>query len=128
MFVDLTQSTLEYNNMHVISHDSLDDGTNDIPLQHPHKFLTKSIYAVVASAQSNRCNRNGLSKYHIPTSLCYRVEMEPFLRIIEVTSFDQKCFAFSNSIACGAPCDSTAIIFHDTDAWPSIFLEGCPKL
>jgi ribosome biogenesis protein Nip4 len=103
MFLDLRKSpTVKFDNLHVIHPDQLEDGTNDIPFFHTNKVLTNSIYAVVWSAVSSKCKRNLLSKYHLSTSLCYRVKMEEFLRLlVEVTSFDQKCFAFMNTVGCG---------------------------
>jgi hypothetical protein len=127
MFLDLRKSTVKFDNLHVIHPDSLEDGTNVIPFFHTNKVLSNSIYAVVWSATSSKCNRNHLSKYHLSTSLCYRVKMEEFLRLVEVTSFDQKCFAFMNTVGCDEHYDNTAIIFHHTDDWSEKFLEGCPR-
>jgi hypothetical protein len=99
--------------MHLINPDKLDDGTNDIPLLHENKVLENAIYAVVWSAVSTKCDTNLLNKYHLKTSLCYRVQMEGFKRIVEVSSFENKCFAFMNTVADGDNYDNTAIVFHD---------------
>jgi hypothetical protein len=129
MFLDLRQSTVKFDNLHIINPEALEDGTNDIPFFHTNKILTNSIYAVVWSAiMSSKCNRNQLTKYHLRTSLCYRVKMEQFLRLVEVTSFDQKCFAYMNTLGCGEDYDNTAIIFHHSDEWSEKFLAGCPQL
>jgi hypothetical protein len=52
--------------------------------------------------------------------------MERFRRLVEVTSFEDKCFAFMNTVGGPEPFDNTAIIFHTTDEWGDIFLNGCP--
>jgi hypothetical protein len=113
MFLDLRESCLKFDNMHLINPDKLDDGTNDIPLLHENKVLENAIYAVVWSAVSTKCDTNLLNKYHLKTSLCYRVQMEGFKRIVEVSSFENKCFAFMNTVADGDNYDNTAIVFHD---------------
>jgi hypothetical protein len=128
MFLDTRQSDIRYDNWHVIHPDQLDDGTNDVPVLHSNKVLMKSIYAVVWSAESNICPRNELSKYHLPLSLGYRVKMEPFKRIVEVSSFEQKCFAYMNTAGCEAPYDSTAIVCRSAQEWPNIFLDGCRQI
>mmetsp|Transcript_14527 Transcript_14527/g.27339 ORF Transcript_14527/g.27339 Transcript_14527/m.27339 type:complete len:565 (-) Transcript_14527:3915-5609(-) len=126
MFLDLRECNLKFDNMHQIHPDRLLDGTNSIPFRHINKVLTNSVYAVVTSAESNKCSRNDVTPYHIQTSLCYRVMMESFHRLVEVSSFDQKCFAFMNNVGCGDDSDNTAIVFHHTDDWPDIFINGCP--
>jgi hypothetical protein len=125
MFLDLRESTIKFDNQHLVHPDALEEGENDIPLYHANKVLLQSVYAIVWSASSNKCNRNDLTRYHINTSLCYRVKMEPFKRLVEVSSFEQKCFAFINSVGCSALFDSTAIVFHQNADWPQIFLDGC---
>jgi hypothetical protein len=125
MFLDLTTSSIKFDNRHVIHPDRLDDGTNDVPLLHRTKVLNNAVYAVVRSAESTRCPRTSLSKYHLPTSLCYRVKMEQFYRLVEVTAFDEKCFAYLNYFGGDEPSDDTAIVFHPANDWGDIFLKGC---
>jgi len=128
MFIDLRTSSLKFDNMHIIHPDRLHDGTNDIPILHTNKVLTNSVYAVVRSVESSKCSRNELTKYHLPTSLCYRVKMERFHRLVEVTCFDRKCFAFMNNVGGGESCDGTAIVFHNNNEWGDIFLNGCAAM
>jgi hypothetical protein len=127
MFLDARQSEIRYDNLHIIHPDEMVDGTNEIAYYHANKFLTNAVYAIVWSAESNQCSRNQLSKYHLPVSLCYRVKMEPFKRLVEVSSFENKCLAFMNTVGCDAPYDSTAIVVRNTAEWPNIFLDGCPR-
>jgi hypothetical protein len=90
MFLDLRESNLKFDNKHVIHPDRIDEGTNDIPVNHVNKVLENSLYAVVWSAMSSKCPDQHLNKYHLKTSLCYRVKMESFKRLVEVSSFDSK--------------------------------------
>lgn len=125
MFLDFRSSSLKFDNTHIVDPDRLEDGTNDIPLLHTTKILTKSIYTVVCSAQSTKCSRTSISKYHLPTCLCYRLKMERFYRLVEVTPFEEKCFVFMTHIGGDEQCDNTAIVFHPPDKWGDIFLKGC---
>lgn len=124
-FVDLRDSTLKFDNKHLLHPYRLDDGTNDIPLLHDNKVLENSVYAIVWSAVSTKCDANLLTKYHLKTSLCYQVQMENFKQLIEVSSFEAKCFAFTNTAGARENYDNTAIVFHDHDDWSQIFLDGC---
>ena len=126
MFLDLRTSTLKFDNMHVIHPDELEEGTNTIPFIHSNKTLTNSVYAIIRSARSGKCPANHLTKDHLPTSLCYRIQLEGYYRLIEVTSFEQKCFAYMNTVGCDNIYDQTAVVFHHTNDWPQLFLDGCP--
>jgi hypothetical protein len=53
--------------------------------------------------------------------------MEGFKRLVEVTSFEGKCFAFMNTVGAGEDYDNTATIFHDPEDWPQVFLDGCQR-
>jgi hypothetical protein len=125
MFLDLRESNLKFDNKHVIHPDTIDEGTNDIPVHHVNKVLEKSVYAVVWSAMSSKCAEQHLNKYHLKTSLCYRVKMEPFKRLVEVSSIESKCFAYMNTVGDAEHYDNTAIVFHDVEEWSQIFLDGC---
>jgi hypothetical protein len=128
MFLDLRESNLKFDNNHVIHPDRIDEGTNNIPVNHVNKVLENSVYAIVWSAMSSKCPDQHLNKYHLKTSLCYRVKMESFKRLVEVSSFDSKCFAYMNTVGDAEHYDNTAIIFHGVEEWPQIFLDGCNRL
>jgi hypothetical protein len=124
MFLDLRTSDIS-NEPVTHDEDEIHDNTRERSrTEFRHTFLEKKLYAVVWSTKCFDLSRDKTTEHHLPLSLAYRVELEPFRRLVDVESFVKPCFGFLNTCGIsGKPFDKTAIILKDRSIWAEQFLS-----